>query len=100
MKETKQQAINQLAADNLALREKLATYVPFEQYNNMHNELLRVNKELAFANARLNEADHRARKLIRSANIQRNTQTSERRLALEAAKAKAMATGSVVKVGG
>lgn len=84
MKETKQQVINRLAADNQALREK--------------NSVLET--ELAFARSRLNEADHRARKLIRSANIVRNTQTSERRAQMEAAKARAMALGTVTKVGG
>lgn len=100
MKETKQQVINRLAADNLALREKLSTYVPFEQYNDMHNELLRVNQELAFLRSKLNEADHRARKLIRAHNITRSTEVSERRKAMEAAKARAMATGENVVVGG
>jgi hypothetical protein len=84
VKETKQQVINRLAADNQALREINS----------------RLTTELAFANARLNEADHRARKLIRSANIQRNTETSARRAQMEAAKARAMALGTVTKVGG
>lgn len=110
MKATKlelQQSLNRVNADLVHALEQLSearqTIKDMEARRNgadaaceTHNR--RLETENAFLRARLNEADHRARKLIRSANIQRNTQTSERRLALEAAKAKAMATGSVVKV--
>lgn len=60
----------------------------------------KLNTENAFLRARLEEADHRARKLIRAHNIARSTDVSERRKAMEAAKAKAMATGTNVVVGG
>lgn len=96
MKETMRQTIQRLAADNKVLREKNSALST--DWANAVNKCNELNTELSYAKARLNEADHRARKLIRSANIVRNTQTSERRLALEAARAKAMATGSVVKV--
>lgn len=74
MKGTKlelQQTINRLAADNQYLREK--------------------NSELQ---AKLEEADHRARKLIAS----RNHGNPTRRAAMEAARALAMSTGKVARV--
>ncbi len=84
MKETKQQVINRLANDNLALRTQ--------------NSVLTT--ELAFARSKLNEADIRARRLIASSNRVRSTEVSDRKRAMEAAKLNAMSTGRVSKVGG
>lgn len=83
-KETKAAAIQRLAKDNLALREQLSV----------------LTTELAFARAKLNDADIRARRLIASANRVRSNDTSERAKAMHAAKMHAMATGVVSKVGG
>lgn len=122
MKVTKlelQQSLNRVNKDLVHALEQLSeARGDYEASQLIRGDLERTNDELvskvedlcvqmqalrvqnSFLIAKLNEADHRARKLIRSANIQRNTETSERRAQMEAARAKAMALGTVTKVGG
>jgi hypothetical protein len=57
--------------------------------------LAAANKDIAFLRGKLNEADIRAKRLIAASN--RRIGNPERRAALEAARARAMATGTVVK---
>lgn len=85
MKETKQQVINRLAADNLALREK--------------NSILET--ELAFAKAKITEGDIRAKKLIKTVNRSAkpvDPTVLARREAMARAKALAMSGNTNVKV--
>jgi septal ring factor EnvC (AmiA/AmiB activator) len=81
MKATKlelQQTINRLAADNQFLREKLSV----------------LTTDYSRLQAKLDDADHRARKLIAA----RNHGNSARRAAMEEARRIAMTTGKLTDV--
>ena len=62
----------------------------------LNTRLCAANAEIAFLREKLNEADIRAKRLIAASN--RRTGNPARRAAMEAARAAAMATGTVMKV--
>ena len=107
MKATKlelQQSLNRVNADLVHALEQLS-----EARGNIEFLESCIQKHVDFAdkqratitelNTKLNEADIRAKRLIASNNRARSTEVSERRKIMEAARAKAMSAGVVVKVG-
>lgn len=70
------------------------------QLNEVTIRLAAANQEISFLRQALNNADIRTKRVIASVNRSARFGTSERRAAMEAARAQALATGKLTKVGG
>lgn len=110
VKETLRATIQRLAADNQFLRELNSTLITVKENSEamiidmdktireLRTENSQLRTDLAFAVERANEADKRTRAQIRRVN-RLSMKGDSRSAAHEAARAEAIRTGRVVKVG-